>query len=391
MEAAKAGSPEGESKLAELLMQGAGVEANNAEAAEWCRKAADHGHAFAQGMLGFLYTTGTGVEQNDDEAFKWSQMSALQGDAAGQWVLAECYLWARGTAKDPVKAREWLVKSGKSGYFRSQRRLAEIYYYGLDVERNYAEAGRWASLAADQGDAEAQTIVGEMFVFGYGVEADPVAAAKWLVAAADQGHAKAQGLLGVMHAEGVGVKRDWIHSLKWLKKAAESGDERALEFLKESGVEFKPGQENKSRHSLSADQPVAKNPSFDIALVPGTWVTTTEDPVMDIVTVFESGGTFHAEGKCEGLDTWHYSGRWAVDQDKLLWDVQESDMPFPFDDDMDDVVVSISDQEWITKNTEGKLTTYRRQATENALGRTEPVSKVVQLGKRSADKSGTST
>jgi hypothetical protein len=258
----------------------------------------------------------------------------------------------------------------------------------MEVERNYAEAGRWASLAADQGDAEAQAIVGEMFIFGYGVEADPAAGAKWLLAAADQGHSKAQGLLGVMHSEGVGVKRDWIHALKWLKKAAENGDERALDFLKENGVEFKPGQGPQSKRRIAPDQPVSKNPSFDVTLIPGEWLTRTEDSKMDISTVFEADGTFHAEGKCEGLDTWQYSGRWAVEEDKLLWDVLESDMPFPFDGDMDDVVISISGQEWITKDAEGKLTTYRRKLGDSGQSIHEPVEKVVRLVTRNGDKSG---
>ena len=110
---------------------------------------------------------------------------------------------------------------------------------------------------------------------------------------------------------------------------------------------------------------------------------------MDVSTVFEADGTFHAEGKCEGMDTWHYSGRWAIEEDKLFWEVQESDMPFPFDGDMDDVVVSISDREWITKDAEGKLTVYNRVALSGKSQSSDPSEKVVRLGPRRTDKSGT--
>ena len=110
---------------------------------------------------------------------------------------------------------------------------------------------------------------------------------------------------------------------------------------------------------------------------------------MDISIVLEADGTFHTEGKCEGLDTWHYSGRWAVEEDKLLWDVLESDMPFPFDGDMDDVVISISGQEWVTKDAEGKLTTYRRKLTGSGLELHESIEKIVRLVTRNGDKSGT--
>jgi hypothetical protein len=227
-----------------------------------------------------------------------------------------------------------------------------------------------------------------MFVFGNGVEADPAAGAKWLLAAADQGNSKAQGLLGVMHAEGVGVKRDWIHALKWLKKAAENGDERALDFLKENGVDFQPGLGTNSKRRISPDEPVAKNPSFDVTLIAGEWLTRTEEPEMDVATVLEPDGTFHAEGKCDGMDTWHYSGRWQVEGDKLLWDVMESDMPFPFDGDMDDSVLSISTTEMIAKDADGKLTTYRRKISAGDQRPHEPVEKIVRLVSRNGDKAG---
>lgn len=258
----------------------------------------------------------------------------------------------------------------------------------MDVERNYPEAGRWASLAADQGDAEAQTIVAEMFIFGYGVETDPGAGAKWLMEAANQDHPKAQGLLGVMHAEGVGVKRDWITALKWLKKAAEKEDERALDFLKENGIDYKPGQGTQGKRRLSPDQPVAKNPEFDVTLIPGQWATRICDPEMDVITVFDADGTYRAEGKSEGMETWHYKGRWAIEGNKLLWDVDESDMPFPFDGDMDDVVLNISVNEIVTQDAEGKITTYRKVESDDAPKESKHTEKVVRLSVLSGNKLG---
>ena len=227
-----------------------------------------------------------------------------------------------------------------------------------------------------------------MFVFGYGVEADPAAGAKWLLEAANQDHPKAQGLLGVMHSEGVGVKRDWIAALKWLKKAAENEDERALDFLKENGVDYKPGQGALSKRRLSPDQPVAKNPEFDVTLIPGKWATRTTDPEMDVITVFDANGSYFAEGKCEGMDTWHYSGRWAVEGNKLLWDVEESDMPFPSDEDMDDVVVSISREQIVTQDAEGKVTTYRKVESDDVQKETGPAEKVVRLAVRNGNTLG---
>ena len=267
-----------------------------------------------------------------------------------------------GTPKNASEARTWLTKSAKEGYCRSQSRLAQIYYYGIDVAVDYAEAGRWASLAGDQGDSVGELIVGQMFIFGEGVAADAVAGAAWLLKAADQGHPRAQGLLGVMHAQGIGVKRDWIQALKWLKSAADGGDERAIDFLRTNGVEYDSTKRNGSRHHLTADSPIANNPAFDVTLIYGRWTTKLGDPRMDIAIEFEETGTFRAEVSNSNVIHWHYGGRWAVEGNKLLWDIQTSDMPLPFDDDTDDTVISISREEIVSSDSNGTMTVYRRVA-----------------------------
>jgi hypothetical protein len=88
------------------------------------------------------------------------------------------------------------------------------------------------------------------------------------------------------------------------------------------------------------------------------------------------------------MDTWHYSGRWAVEGNKLLWDVEESDMPFPSDEDMDDVVLSISREQIVTQDAEGKVTTYRKVESDGAQKETEPVEKVIRLAVRNGNTLG---
>ena len=87
------------------------------------------------------------------------------------------------------------------------------------------------------------------------------------------------------------------------------------------------------------------------------------------------------------MDNWHYCGRWAVEGNKLFWDVVESDMPFAFGDDMDDVVVRIDRDEMVTQDVEGKLTTYRRIATSQAEKENPRREKVVNLAVRRGDTS----
>ncbi|MEM7071941.1 MAG: tetratricopeptide repeat protein, partial [Pseudomonadota bacterium] len=51
--------------------QGDGVAQDDSEAAYWYRKAAEQGHALAQGWLGVMYEQGKGVRQDDIEAAHW--------------------------------------------------------------------------------------------------------------------------------------------------------------------------------------------------------------------------------------------------------------------------------------------------------------------------------
>jgi hypothetical protein len=73
---------------------------------------------------------------------------------------------------------------------------------------------------------------------------------------------------------------------------------------------------------------------------------------------------------------------------KLLWDVEESDMPCPSDENMDGVVMSISREEIVTKDAEGKITTYLRVESEDAPKESEPIEKVVRLAVRNGNTLG---
>ena len=62
-----------------------GLPQSDALAAEWYRKAADQGAAYAEFNLGAAYANGQGVPQNFPEALRWLRKAHAQGDeqAAG--------------------------------------------------------------------------------------------------------------------------------------------------------------------------------------------------------------------------------------------------------------------------------------------------------------------
>jgi TPR repeat protein len=64
-----------------LYANGRGAQADDAEAAIWYRKAAEHGHDAAQYVLGSSYALGRGVPQDNIQALMWLNLSAAQGNS----------------------------------------------------------------------------------------------------------------------------------------------------------------------------------------------------------------------------------------------------------------------------------------------------------------------
>src|SRR5215203_2740847 len=62
--AAKAGIAEAEHRIACCYLQGKGVPPSRAEGAQWLERAATHGHAEAQALLGALYVPGLARRTN---------------------------------------------------------------------------------------------------------------------------------------------------------------------------------------------------------------------------------------------------------------------------------------------------------------------------------------
>ncbi len=70
---------------------GEGVPKNEAQAAEWYRRAAEQGDSGAQTMLGFIYSQGGGVSKNLVQAYLWFNLAAASGveEAAKQRDIVE--------------------------------------------------------------------------------------------------------------------------------------------------------------------------------------------------------------------------------------------------------------------------------------------------------------
>jgi hypothetical protein len=84
MPLAERGDPPAQAGVGFLFMRGLGTGEDDAQAAQWFRKAAEHGQAEAQLMLGRLYFFGQGVPQSYVSAFAWCELADDSGQTDAQ-------------------------------------------------------------------------------------------------------------------------------------------------------------------------------------------------------------------------------------------------------------------------------------------------------------------
>ncbi|MEQ8269465.1 tetratricopeptide repeat protein [Algiphilus sp.] len=128
VEAAERGSTDAMNNLANLYVQGQGVERDPSAAVAWYQRAAEAGDPVAQVHLGEAYEAGAGVSRDNRAAARWFQKAAEQGDAQGAFNLGVM--------------------------------LATDYGAGLEHsnEAQRQAALKWLGQAADAGHREARTL-----------------------------------------------------------------------------------------------------------------------------------------------------------------------------------------------------------------------------------------
>ena len=88
-----------------------------AEAFEWATKAANQGHADAQGILGLMYDEGKGVRKDRHKAFEWTTKAANQGNAGAQFYLGMMYESGYGVVRqDKSTAKRYYRQACDNGY-----------------------------------------------------------------------------------------------------------------------------------------------------------------------------------------------------------------------------------------------------------------------------------
>ena len=236
--AADKGNAEAEYNIADLYLNGLGVEEDLETSAEWLKKSAEKDYPEAQNMLAVMYYGGVGVPQDYEKAAKWAKRAATYDMVDAQYVLANLYIDGRGVPQDYNKAAELFLKVEKKGgdlAKEAQSVLAILYLEGLGVPQSDDKAVEMLRKASGLSLAEAQFRIGELYNKGnkdLNIKQDVDKTVKWFRRAAENGHAQAQNYMGTIYYQGVGVTKSVKDAKYWWQKAADQGNEDAKEALR---------------------------------------------------------------------------------------------------------------------------------------------------------------
>ena len=262
--------------LAWRLVEGVGVEKDEARAVALWTSAAEQGDAASLRSLGLLRLQGgAGVERDAAAGEGLLSRAAEAGDweaclyvaqkcrdpsrgvpdfpASREWfrkaaerieslgpdelsanallALGEIYFLGEGVEADKEKGLALVERAAALEFPPAEYFLGEIYRLGRDRPRDLARAFELHLSAARAGHAESQYLVAANYWHGDGVAPDPKESYAWALKAAEQGHAHAAYNVARCLLDGSGTAPDHDAGMEWMRKAADLGAKEAEDFL----------------------------------------------------------------------------------------------------------------------------------------------------------------
>lgn len=197
-----------------------GVPRNDAEAANWYRKAAEAGHAVSMAEYAMMLAEGRGTTRNEAEALRWYRAGADTASNYPMWRYGLMLIEGKLTAKDPAQAAQYFQRAAEAGFAPAMYDLAVMNHNGIGMPRNYQTAARWYQKAVDVNNTGAMVNLGLLYDEGKGVEQSDTKAVELYRRAANMGHPSGMQNLGVMLDNGRGVpQRDPDQAADMILKA----------------------------------------------------------------------------------------------------------------------------------------------------------------------------
>lgn len=226
---AEGGDPDCMENLAQLYLNGDGVEQDFKKSAYWWEKLAKTDNAIAQFNIGLFYAKGCGVDRDFAKAAHWMKKAAENGDEDAI-VSMEIYESAvdnlkRAMEGDPIAQAE-IAKT-----FTQIGGSLEQYGPGDD----FKAALMWAQKSANQGNLDGLYCLALCYEHGRGTAVDQTKAVTIYEKAALKGHAPSQWNLAVCYLMGQGIQQDEAKGLYWAYQAADQDYDLAINGLESQG------------------------------------------------------------------------------------------------------------------------------------------------------------
>lgn len=201
------------------------LEESPARAAQAILLAAGEGLVDAQALLGQILLDGRGIEQDQALALRWFGIAAQRGHLMARNMLGRCHEHGWGCPADAGIAAGHYHQAATAGLDWALYNYANLLATGRGVEQNHAQALACYRRAAQLGHAKSMNLLGRYLEEGLVCPADPQAARDWYRRSAEGGDFRGQFSHGAILADAGRIDE----ALDWLQRALAGGN---LNFLR---------------------------------------------------------------------------------------------------------------------------------------------------------------
>ena len=156
MHAAQLGDADAQATLAQLLLDGRGVQKDEALALSWFRIAARQRHPMAINMIGRCLENGWGCATDLVDAAEHYRQAADLGLDWGLYNYGQLLTGGRGVARDLGAAYALFEQAADKGHAKSMNLLGRFHHEGVVVPKDVRLAKAWYQRAAQAGDFRGQ-------------------------------------------------------------------------------------------------------------------------------------------------------------------------------------------------------------------------------------------
>ncbi|MBO9330432.1 sel1 repeat family protein [Achromobacter xylosoxidans] len=163
--AAELGLAEAQAIYGQMLLDGAGVERDQAAGLAWFKRAANADHPMAINMVGRCYENGWGVALDDTVAAYWFRLAADRGLDWGMYNYAHMLRSGRGgVAQNSAAALALYQQAAQAGHVKSIGMVGRYYEAGDVIAQDMERAFDCYQRCAEGGDFRGMFHLGRLLL-----------------------------------------------------------------------------------------------------------------------------------------------------------------------------------------------------------------------------------